>query len=411
MKIISLFFIYLSLLNFIGCTNNKGCTDPKAYNYNPSVKRGNNKECLYSPYKDAIVLCEEYNIFEPNLVLVDRPNVEVDYVIPCLLAVSSELIIEPGVVIVFGENGGLKIAGKMIANGTPEKPIILKGSEDIGWYGITFENNNTGTLLKNVEIIGGGYLPPSEVFEIRQKSNAAIHLLSTAVANSISFTDVTISESKGFAISMKNNNNAINFLNVNLVNGYKSMFLSNPNLLNSITGLNMYNNDFNYVELSAKIYNGPITLSSSFDYFLSRNYSTSSPVHYFGTTSGANLTVPSGVTILMDSLVGIQSSGVLNMSGNSSNPIIIKGLKEVSGYWANIKAPINSFFTFTQIKDGGGGYNVYGIINCFNSIGNLIFTNNTLSNSFVNCAIQTNSQNTLSLTGTTFGNITNISCN
>lgn len=71
---------------------------------------------------------------------------------------SSTLNIEPGTVIELPTYGTMTINGQMAAVGTADQPIYL--GKNIGWGYLMFNNSNS--ILKHVEINGGGGLPAEQ---------------------------------------------------------------------------------------------------------------------------------------------------------------------------------------------------------------------------------------------------------
>ncbi|MBF6608819.1 MAG: hypothetical protein ITG00_08790, partial [Flavobacterium sp.] len=74
------------------------------------------------------------NYFNEDRILTDNPNAAVDYIIDCVMRVSADIIIEPGVVIEFGQNAGIEIDdfnvpyASLSAEGTAAKPIVFRGA-------------------------------------------------------------------------------------------------------------------------------------------------------------------------------------------------------------------------------------------------------------------------------------------
>jgi hypothetical protein len=83
--------------------------------------------------------------FQTNRTLVDDTNKAVDYIIDCVMDVSANVNIQPGVVIQFRDNAGLIISsGAFKSIGTAAKPVILTGEITIAgsWKGIYFQNSS-----------------------------------------------------------------------------------------------------------------------------------------------------------------------------------------------------------------------------------------------------------------------------
>ncbi|OGZ18007.1 MAG: hypothetical protein A2Z78_01100 [Candidatus Nealsonbacteria bacterium RBG_13_36_15] len=107
---------------------------------------------------------------------------------------SGNLIIEPGVIIKLKERESLNIAGKLFAQGSPDKQIVFTSITDdeyggdtnndgsatqgssLFWNKVYFYQNNEGSLIKNARIRYGGIPKPSEYYR------GAIHVVETGVA-------------------------------------------------------------------------------------------------------------------------------------------------------------------------------------------------------------------------------------
>lgn len=88
-------------------------------------------------------------------------------VIDCILYVNAPLTIEPGCILQFTEKGGMEIgfeqSAALIANGTPDKPILFTTTPTAmgqagAWYGLRFGSNNViaATVLSNCIFEGAG---------------------------------------------------------------------------------------------------------------------------------------------------------------------------------------------------------------------------------------------------------------
>jgi hypothetical protein len=78
-------------------------------------------------------------------VLVDDPDRPVDYVVDCVVSAHSEITIEPGVVIAFEFDTGLKVVGdgRLHAEGEECAPVVFEGTSPVAghWRGLIFDND------------------------------------------------------------------------------------------------------------------------------------------------------------------------------------------------------------------------------------------------------------------------------
>lgn len=77
--------------------------------------------------------------------------------------VTADLVIEPGTVVLFGQNVVMRIesSGSITAVGNEENRIVLAGERPLKgyWYGLCFSDNRE-SLLDHVDVLfGGGALP------------------------------------------------------------------------------------------------------------------------------------------------------------------------------------------------------------------------------------------------------------
>ena len=113
---------------------------------------------------DLATLTLECNSFKGNnteviLVLENRNNT-VDYIIDCTIPVEIDLKIEPGVVIEFTDNAGMKIetTGSVSAIGTQSKPIVFTGEDKAkgSWKGVHSFSESVKNRFDYVTIEYGG---------------------------------------------------------------------------------------------------------------------------------------------------------------------------------------------------------------------------------------------------------------
>jgi dockerin type I repeat protein len=82
------------------------------------------------------------------------------YIMGALTTVSGgfTLTIEPGCIIRMASNVTLEIQGRIIADGTPDKPIIFMKNTDSKWNYILFDSADPGCVLDSCRISGGSTL-------------------------------------------------------------------------------------------------------------------------------------------------------------------------------------------------------------------------------------------------------------
>src|SRR5690606_16392590 len=95
---------------------------------------------------------------ESEVHLTDDPNAPVDYIMNCDPVVDGDLTIDPGVVIAFKSDAGMRIGkygnGKVQMKGTAEKPIVLTGVNKSkgSWRGIQISSDNKANVMEYVTV-------------------------------------------------------------------------------------------------------------------------------------------------------------------------------------------------------------------------------------------------------------------
>ena len=165
------------------------------------------------------------NFFETDSVLRDDTLKEVDYIIDCFMQIngSKKVRIEPGVVIEFKQDAGIRINDNVefIAEGTVSKPIILSGTQKTKgyWRGILISSNSDNSISHaTIEYAGGEKLTQnSPVYEgsIAVASNSFLNLSYVEISNggntgldlsghsaNVSTNNLTISDNEGMAVQV-----------------------------------------------------------------------------------------------------------------------------------------------------------------------------------------------------------------
>ena len=295
---------------------------------------------------------------ESEVHLTDDPNAPVDYIMNCDPEVNGNLTIDPGVVIAFKSDAGMRIGkygnGKVQMKGTAEKPIVLTGVNKSkgSWRGIQISSDNTANVMEyvTVEYAGqtgrGGWALQGSVIgtvggtmkmdhcTIQHGNLIGLHW----VGGSLNAGDLTLSNST--------------------LTGNDTPVVTNINHVSSIDGSNSYTGNTNdYIELK----NGGGAYRDVTFYKTDVPYFTNG----FGPDNAEKrrFTFKPGVTMLMEagSLIRFQNAFHYNheiiMVGTEDEPITIKGKEDVAGYWTGIKIdyttnPLNEI-AFVDIANAG----------------------------------------------------------
>lgn len=277
--------------------------------------------------------------FHTDRVLTDKAGQPIDYSINCMMSVTADLLIEPGVVIEFGPQGGLVIesGGEIEAIGEPNKRILFTGKDKIngGWRGILINtasynqlhycdieyagNYNTDSENGSI-IIQGGAQAELEYIAVRNSGGAGI----TALQPGADFDLVSSSISAGTGPPVR------------ILPAYMG-FMS---ITTDFTG-----NAGNYVEV--ELNTNSITTDMAWDsinvpYRIVSNYSG-----YTDLTLEADVTVVPGTIIEFESGTGIMiaQNGSLNALtdiASTDDDVVFTGVQKVAGSWKGI------YFRFSQ---------------------------------------------------------------
>lgn len=343
------------VLGGVSCKK-KGCTDPLANNYSEKAKKDDGS-CDYSPV-----------LYEGGDITTNTTFTNKIIKICGDLTVSAGLTIPEGTTIIMCANASIGVtpSGYIKAVGTSEKPIVIKGETETAgfWKGIGIESNNPNNIFDYVTVKDAG--------TYWYWANAGIYVKSNA---KISISNSTISNHVNTGLYFDDNAQISTFSNNTFSNCDIGVSLSS-NLLNKIDGASNYNNNNakNYIEARYS------TITSDMTWV-----KTNAPILSYGAKVEAGLTISAGAVIMLEANTGfdIISTGFLNCSGTSSQPITIKGKFASAGYWEGIiirSNNPNNKINYTTISDGGQ-YWAYDYSGIYIKNGKLELNNSNVNNS------------------------------
>lgn len=125
-------------------------------------------------------------------------NHEVPYYFTSSVYLDSKITIEPGTVLEFAGNSKLQIGrhsgpangtgGGLIANGTPDNPIVFTGAEKIEkyWEGINVLTNYTGNVISNavIEYTGIVTSDPTKLYNLYAQGGSYIKIFNSEFRHS-----------------------------------------------------------------------------------------------------------------------------------------------------------------------------------------------------------------------------------
>lgn len=120
-------------------------------------KKDDDKDQLPVDTTPFVLPCDYFNTAR---TLVDDTAKPVDYLVNCVMDITANIQIQPGVVIQFTENAGWSLNGGYLKSlGNAAKPVVLTGNPALPgiWKGIYFQNNSIQNELRytRIEYAGG----------------------------------------------------------------------------------------------------------------------------------------------------------------------------------------------------------------------------------------------------------------
>ncbi|WP_310992393.1 hypothetical protein [Aequorivita marina] len=287
------------------------------------------------------------SLLEEDVTLVDNPDAPVDYIINCRGQVKGKLTIEPGVVIEFGSDAGLRFHGtsSIQAVGTADKRIIMRGTEPSpGWWqGLNFITTNNTGIMEYVDISHSGGQTYNGIGEssIIVYNRGALIMNNSSIRHSegTAFTAI-----KGSKVTLENNTFTENVQPL-------IMTYTNADVISA-------SNDFtgNEIDKVTIITNGGALGENHIWQNINVPYVIQGTL---GIGTGGSITVEPGVEIEMASGSSIKvQEGGLKLVGTETMPIIIRGENPGAEYWENISiAGANAMNEIGYAKISGAGEN------------------------------------------------------
>lgn len=287
-------------------------------------------------------------------VLVDRfSNPELpDYVVTKDIAVTSELTINPGVVIAFERNTRLDInsEGLLIAKGTAEQKIRFVGVEKSKgfWAGLMIYSASNANVLEYFEIMHTG----SRV--LLSGTKASLGLFGGGKAQ-IAIKNSLFSTSDGYGIFAQDGSILREFaMNAFKENAEAPILLAAENVVkldaaSSFTG----NNGRNAVEITDSNIKGTNEIV-----WAGFNDNTPYRVVGYQLTVNAGWKLSPGVTVELarDASIVVNNTGYLNAIGTPDKKITFTGVVKQASYWKgimNFSANVQNVMDHTELSNAG----------------------------------------------------------
>ncbi len=330
------------------CDEDKSCDDDD----DGCISDGNcNEDCASDPDCPVsiganTITLECSNITE-DITLVDNPDATVDYFIDCVMNVKAKVNINPGVVIVFGDDAGLVITdeGHLNAIGTAGSKITFRGQQAVKgfWRGIHFGSNTLQNQLEQVVIQDAG------LEEVVYYGNDITSLM--IYDGQISLNNVTIQNGAGHGLTIYQDVKINDYSELTITNHDKEPLYISSKRVGDLDGLNSdySGNLIDFISVYPHALDADATWQQTNVPYLIENDDV--------LETDEAWTIEAGVTMVMQEDGGLAvDDGSLTISGTGAEPVIIRGREAVKGFWRGIhieSTSINNNFTNLQVSDAG----------------------------------------------------------
>jgi hypothetical protein len=307
--------------------------------------------------------CSEFEVLDADV----GAAVTLDgcYHVEDTVTVSDEghLTIMPGSILLFAENTGLDVRGKLTAEGTADAGILFAGQEDPAgyWRGIRFGGTISGdNQLIYVTIDGGG---SDQSFSDVEPSNLGLGQWNAETK--ITLKNSTLRNSGGWGAYARDNANFTEFENNTITANASGAMMIAPQVVGDLDDASDYTgNTRDIVEIPGGTLNEAATWKGiNVPYYVTDNLAVSE--------DDSDLVIEPGATFKFDENVGleIRASATLNAVGTAENPITFEGDESTAGYWRGIRfggtTSAQNELNYVVI-DGGGSDNAFSDVESSN---------------------------------------------
>lgn len=281
---------------------------------------------------EPIVL--DCNYFNTDRVLTDNPDAPVDYIVTCLMSITNaNITIEPGVVIHFQTDAGIRLngAGSLKAEGTAAKPIRFSSATTTkgSWRGLILQGQSVNNVFDHCVIeYAGGSAFEGRVSAIIVWANSRLKVHNT-----------TISNSAGNGIEATLSSTVLDLNNNNFKDNAKAPLRVSALQFMNIDGNSDYaGNTENFVQVvqyTERIQSGTIQA-------LNVPYRVTNRDNQYINIEG-NVVIEPGTTIEFGASTGlrINEDGSLKAVGTATDRITFTGVDKAPGAWGGL------YFNFT----------------------------------------------------------------
>lgn len=281
-----------------------------------------------------------------------------DYHVTAMIAVNAKLTIEPGVVIIFDEDKGLKVnqEGKLIAKGTETQLITFTGKEEETgyWAGITIAGNSNDNEITYTEVKYAG-----SAVTYPMPYPAAIGVSNQGYLK-LTHSSVEYAADNGLLVSSDGSIDlADNFFSNNTISNI-SIPVSQAHKMDTETLVEAATEELNYVALTG----GFLEEEEEVSWVSLSNGTAYKLIEEVVVSSGLRIQEGTHLRFNPNKFFRITPDGYLYAKGSNSLPIKFDIAPEGGFKWGGIliqSASPDNLLEWVEIIDAGNGTPAYGM--------------------------------------------------
>ncbi|GEM_PF-2198643 len=274
----------------------------------------------------------------------------IDYIVSCYDEVTIDVTIDPGTVIAFESESGLRVmdGGSIVANGTADAEITFEGDDPLpgSWKGIYVESTSSRNSMEHVRIEHAG----EGTYSSNGETGALVVSGRMAISNSIILSSSSHGLQfpyEGATVSIENTSIEECFIPVRTKIDYVS----------ELEGLSFNGSTNPYVYVEAVWLYGTSGNTTTF-HNLGIPYRIQAG---WIDNEDRTIEIMAGVIMEFETGSGIETTGSAKLiaKGTSVEPITFRGVDDVPGAWSGLyfvqtESPLNEI-SHAAIDNAGGG--------------------------------------------------------
>lgn len=301
------------------------------------------------PILEPILLDCDY--FQTDRVLEDDPDRPVDFIVPCVAAVTANIVIKPGVVIEFQDDAGLRISGSgsLKVEGSASDKVVFTAVNKVkgAWRGIFFNNEAINNQLDHAVVSFAG----GNSFNSNNDRGSVI-----CYTCKVSITNTLIDNGKEHGFNAVYGSTDIRAFDNNVITSCDkypvNSLLAYGHLFNASNTFTGNGNDYILMKSSGTNFGGNHTWQNgSVPYFVNGTLTIN---------DNQSLTIEAGAEVRFDDegAINVRSGAYLAINGTAGSLVRLIGIVEQPGSWKGIinsSADQRNVINYAEIAYAGGG--------------------------------------------------------